>query len=243
MSIYAAFDKRVVGRLALALGCILTFNLVALRTWAWAQSGHVQDGQMIAVSGTNVGVPACASCHGSAGEGAPAVGIPRLAGFDKDYLERELDAFRNGTRASPVMTQYALALTPEQVASVSAYYASLAMPSSSDVDVDTVTSPGQGRGVALAGNLAAGVPSCASCHGAAGQGYHSAPALDGQSAAYISAQLAAWKHGARAEGPDFFMSLIAPRLSDSDITAVSAYYASLPVSQNTSHPPKPTSGP
>ena len=51
--------------------------------------------------------------------------------------------------------------------------------------------------------------------------------LGGQHAAYLEAQLQAWKSGARGGDAMAVMSNIAQRLSDADITAVSAYYASL----------------
>jgi cytochrome c553 len=45
----------------------------------------------------------CAACHGAAGEGSSARGIPRLAGQNADYLAHALSMFKDGTRASPVM--------------------------------------------------------------------------------------------------------------------------------------------
>ena len=45
------------------------------------------------------GVPACASCHGSRGEGL-APSFPRLAGQHAPYVEAELKQFRDGRRAS-----------------------------------------------------------------------------------------------------------------------------------------------
>lgn len=192
---------------------------------AWADDGRFQSGQLIANNGTNTGVPACSACHGASGEGQIAAGIPRLAGFDVSYLERELSAFRNGTRNNPAMTQFAKNLTPSQVVAVSEYYASLPAPAMASA---AVAGPeAQGQIIAAAGNMALGIPSCESCHGAQGGGNVAAPPLAGQSAAYITEQLNGWRHGARSEGPDYFMPIVANRLSDSDVASISAYYASL----------------
>src|SRR5690625_4471413 len=43
-------------------------------------------------------VAACSSCHGPAGLGNEAAGFPRIAGQHSVYLEKELNAFRGGTR-------------------------------------------------------------------------------------------------------------------------------------------------
>jgi cytochrome c553 len=73
------------------------------------------------------------------------------------------------------------------------------------------------------------VPACASCHGASLTGRSPAiPGLLGLHGDYISAQLGAFRYGTRhAASPDC-MHEIATRLSDRDITAISAWLASLP---------------
>lgn len=66
------------------------------------------------------GVPACASCHGERGQGNGQ--FPRIAGQHGDYLLRQIDVFRNGTRAnSPVMAAVAHTLDKEQANAVVAY--------------------------------------------------------------------------------------------------------------------------
>ncbi len=52
------------------------------------------------------GTPACSSCHGAEGQGAGP--FPRLAGQHKEYLLRQIEVFRNGTRGNaPVMSTVA----------------------------------------------------------------------------------------------------------------------------------------
>ncbi len=66
------------------------------------------------------GVPACASCHGAQAQGAGT--FPRLAGQHQEYLLRQIEVFKNGTRGNaPVMTAIAHTLSPEQAEAVAAY--------------------------------------------------------------------------------------------------------------------------
>jgi cytochrome c553 len=66
------------------------------------------------------GVPACASCHGAQAQGAGQ--FPRLAGQHEAYLLRQIEVFKNGTRANaPVMTAVAHTLSDEQAKAVAAY--------------------------------------------------------------------------------------------------------------------------
>ncbi|PNW94904.1 cytochrome C [Burkholderia pseudomallei] len=63
---------------------------------------------------------ACASCHRQNGQGAGT--FPRLAGQHADYLRRQIDVFRNGTRANaPVMSAVAHTLDGEQAKAVAAW--------------------------------------------------------------------------------------------------------------------------
>jgi cytochrome c553 len=70
-------------------------------------------------------VPACASCHGAAGDGIP-VQYPRLAGQHQEYTSAQLVAFRSGTRHnSEPMRTIAMRLSDAEIAAVSDYIAGL----------------------------------------------------------------------------------------------------------------------
>jgi cytochrome c553 len=56
---------------------------------------------------------------------------------------------------------------------------------------------------------------------------HSAPYLAGQSADYLAAELQSWREGKRKNDAGELMSSLVQRLSDADVSAVSAYFASL----------------
>lgn len=66
------------------------------------------------------GVPACASCHGAQGAGNGQ--FPRLAGQHADYLLRQIEVFKNGTRANaPVMSAVAHTLGPDDAKAVATF--------------------------------------------------------------------------------------------------------------------------
>jgi cytochrome c553 len=74
-----------------------------------------------------LGVPACAGCHGPAGAGIP-VQYPRLAGQHKNYVVSQLKSFRRGERANDanaVMRTIAARLNDTQIDALGEYIAGL----------------------------------------------------------------------------------------------------------------------
>jgi len=81
---------------------------------------RVAEGRQIFESGVaQAGVPACATCHGPEGRGRDV--FPRLAGQHVAYQVKQLQAFRAGLRASPVMEPIARALTASEMQAVAVY--------------------------------------------------------------------------------------------------------------------------
>lgn len=73
-------------------------------------------------------IPACVSCHGPAGRGVGAH-FPALADQHASYIARQINAWRNGTRANDpqaLMKGIAVRLPAADIAAVSAYFAHLA---------------------------------------------------------------------------------------------------------------------
>ncbi len=66
----------------------------------------------------------CAACHGATGISAVPM-YPNLAGQKELYLAKQLRDFKSGARKDPVMGAMAMPLSPEDIANISAYYASL----------------------------------------------------------------------------------------------------------------------
>jgi formylglycine-generating enzyme required for sulfatase activity/uncharacterized membrane protein len=67
-------------------------------------------------------IPACTACHGVAGDSQNSA-FPKLAGQFASYLDAQLRAFRDGTRASPIMDVAAKSLTDEEVANIAQFLA------------------------------------------------------------------------------------------------------------------------
>lgn len=67
---------------------------------------------------------ACAMCHGALGLSMQP-GVPNLAGQQEVYLAEQLRHFRNGKRASEVMSVIARPLSNADIDNLAAWYASL----------------------------------------------------------------------------------------------------------------------
>ena len=66
----------------------------------------------------------CSACHGAEGVSVSEA-IPNLAAQRAGYIETQLKALKDGSRKSPIMNAMAAQLTPEDMANVAAYFASL----------------------------------------------------------------------------------------------------------------------
>jgi cytochrome c553 len=95
--------------------------------------------------------------------------------------------------------------------------------------VSAQPSPARSGGAAgqqiAAQGTAAGVPACASCHGARGEGAAAFPRLAGTGQAYLREQLDAFAEGSRKSA---VMQPFAQKLSAQERAAVAAYYSALP---------------
>ncbi|TCZ83362.1 c-type cytochrome [Lysobacter sp. N42] len=195
--------------------------LLALALLGSIPAAPAADPSTIARSGAP-GLAPCASCHGAAGEGQGS--FPRLAGLDGAYLARQLDDFASGRRASTVMTPIAKALSPADRRGLAGHYARLRATGTTGGAEDP-----DGRRLALEGAWSRGVPACVQCHGPDGRGVGAAfPALAGQTAGYISAQLRAFRSGQRNNDPLQLMRAPASKLTDQEIDAVARWFATRP---------------
>lgn len=66
----------------------------------------------------------CAGCHGPSGISSNPM-WPNLAGQKEGYLVKQMKAFRDGTRADPLMAPMAKPLTDSDIDNIAAYYSSL----------------------------------------------------------------------------------------------------------------------
>lgn len=180
------------------------------------------SGELIALSGGEAGAAnACFTCHGLDGSGNGA-GAPRLAGLGPGYLGRQLDDYASGRRRHPQMEYIARSLSSGERQAVAAFYADMPV----HIRVDAAVRP---HPLYTEGDPARGLASCASCHGADGEGVGAGnPPLAGQPSTYLAAQLHAWRSSERRNDPGNLMLDIARRLTEPEIKSLSAYAAALP---------------
>lgn len=216
----------------LTKGLLFLLPLLGLHAPAALAMGDAAAGRTIAMQGNGKGAVACVSCHGAAGEGNAAAGFPRLAGLNAEYLVKQLQDYKAGTRQNPVMQPFGAALTSQEMLDVAAYYAGLEPTGSQGPADDNAL----GEKLALRGDWGNDIPACVSCHGPGGRGIDPYfPAIAGQHAGYIRSQIQAWKSGTRKNDANDLMRVVAERMTDEQIEAVSRYFAGQP-------PVKPTSG-
>jgi cytochrome c553 len=178
----------------------------------------------------------CSSCHGDDGNSMVAT-FPKLAQQHSSYLAQQLHAFKDGTRNDPMMSPMAKSLSDDDIADISAYYATQkvsenALPTLPPADEDEKPAGkkddiqaiiAQGSDLYRNGNLKSEVSACIACHGPFGEGNKPAsfPALRSQHADYLIKALTDFKSGARSNNPDNIMHMIAKKMTDEEIKAVS----------------------
>ena len=164
----------------------------------------------------------CAACHGADGNALVAT-YPSLAGQNESYLVKQISEFKSGARSDAVMASMVASLTNEDIQNVSAFFASQTLvPAAAE-------SNERGKKLYLSGNAKAGITACIACHSIDGSGIDKAafPAVAGQSATYLKAQLEQFKTSARTNDTNSMMQNIAIKLTVKDIAALSSYMASL----------------
>ena len=131
----------------------------------------------------------CSTCHGPRGISTSSE-FPILAAQRKGYLAAQIDAFRKQTRAEKdahdFMWGIAGRLDEKIINGIAAYYAAQPRAPGRTDDPAIVA---KGKELFDKGLLDRGIPACATCHGANGEGVADFPRLAGQHAKYIAKQL------------------------------------------------------
>lgn len=164
----------------------------------------------------------CFICHGADGESSSPV-FPRLAGQNAQYVARQLADYASGKRKSSQMQPMVEGLTASDFAALGLFYESRPVHQHAIEDTDLAL---VGRYIYIRGNSFTGVPACASCHGASGQGTATLPRLAGQHAAYTERQLKQFNQRERTNDNQV-MHHIASRLSELETKAVASYISGL----------------
>ncbi|MBX3656048.1 MAG: cytochrome c4 [Ramlibacter sp.] len=164
----------------------------------------------------------CAACHGADGNsGSPA--NPKLAQQHPEYLVKQLQEFKAGKRANPVMQGFASALSDADMKNIAWWVTSKKAKPGFAKDKALVA---LGERIYRGGIADRQVPACAGCHSPNGAGIPSQyPRLSGQHADYTVTQLTAFRDGARKNSAT--MTDVAAKLNDREIKAVSDYIAGL----------------
>jgi cytochrome c553 len=169
----------------------------------------------------------CFMCHSEHGNDPDLGFVPRLAGQNATYIEGQVNAFRDGSRADPPAIIYmwpvAQNLSNDQIKQAAEWYA--AQPAPQPVPVDGTVD--EGRSIYMNGILAAGVAACVSCHGPKADGNAIFPRLAGQTPQYLLAQLRFFRAAVRNDTSAEIMKPVALHLTDDQMIAVSKYLGSL----------------
>jgi cytochrome c553 len=203
----------------------ILLSLVLLGTSAlnisYAAQGNVDAGKTKSAM--------CGACHGVDGNSLVPM-YPSLAGQGSSYIAKQLADFKTGLtsggkegRVNAIMGGMAMALSEQDMLDLGAYYsaqpAKYAGGATSDV----------GKKLYFGGDIERGITACIACHGADAKGMSQAgfPALGGQNAMYLTAQLESFRSGARNNDKNGMMRNIAMKLEDADIAALVQYMATI----------------
>lgn len=181
------------------------------------------SGQLIAMSGGPGGAAnACFTCHGLNGEG-DGISVPRLAGLDHGYLQKQMEDYASGLRADPVMTPVAKKLSQHHRRLVAEYYARLPSPAPAAA-FDRLPTPS----LWTEGDSQRGIVACEICHGPNGEGRGGQPAVAAQPPAYTIEQIERFQSGDRRNDPRGVMATAVHRLTDEETRMIAAWLASRP---------------
>lgn len=201
----------------------------------WGQSASVVHlEQLMPDEPPDAVATSCSRCHGLDGMGRGIGAFPRLAGQRAAYLLASLQAYARGERHSGIMQSVAAGLDPGAMQQIAQYYSTRNSPTRSIGSAAPAAALEaaieEGRAIATTGLPGQLVPACVECHGpGVGRRNPHYPVLAGQYAAYIVQQLSLFQAGHRGGTPyHHIMHRIAGRLTNEQIRAVAAYFASLP---------------
>ncbi len=207
----------------LAVGLILAGPALAapssnvawtLETVKLIEGGDPEKGKQLSAS--------CVGCHGAEGV-SPNPMWPSTAGQDAAYTYKQLKDYKDRTRDNAIMMGMVMALSDQDMADVSAFYAAqpLPAPQGDGGNDDALRLVKEGDGPRL-------VPACNTCHGRKGEGNkrsHGMPALAGQMPQYFSQTMQLYRSGGRANDVYSVMRSIAKNLTDEEINGLADYYA------------------
>jgi cytochrome c553 len=158
----------------------------AAATPAEAPAVAMTDAQKAALRKT---IDTCGTCHGVNGRSVSPT-FPNLAAQTAPYLELQLHAFKDQSRADPDAQAYmwgmASQLSDAMISALANYFAAQSAPVGTAGNATLIA---QGKKLYEEGVPARQIPPCATCHGPQAQGMATFPRLAGQHAPYLLKQL------------------------------------------------------
>jgi cytochrome c553 len=134
-------------------------------------------------------IETCSACHGQNGRSV-APTFPNLAAQTAPYIELQLHAFKDQTRADPDAQAYmwgmASQLSDASISGLAAYFSKQSAAAGKSGNAALIA---QGKQIFVEGVPGRQIPACATCHGAQAQGNGPFPRLAGQHAPYLLKQL------------------------------------------------------
>ena len=194
------------------LQSVVVFSILCGLQASAVADGSVEEGQSKSTP--------CIACHGVNGNSSNPV-WPNLAAQHKQYIKKQLQAFKSGSRSDPLMTPMAMGLSDDDVEDLAAYFDAQTL---TGLEADAKRAP-LGQRVYRGGDSNTSVAACIACHGPGGDGNPTAgyPSIKGQQSAYVAVQLRAYRAGTRKTDPNQMMRDVTRTMSDEQIDAVAAY--------------------
>lgn len=164
----------------------------------------------------------CAACHAPDGNSVIPVN-PKLAQQHPEYLVKQLQEFKSGKRANPIMVGMATMLSDQDMQNVAFWLNSKTAKPGFAKDKELVA---LGERIYRGGIADRQIPACAGCHSPNGAGIPAQyPRLSGQHADYMVVQLTSFRDDVRKNSLQ--MTGVAAKMNDREIKAVADYIAGL----------------
>jgi cytochrome c553 len=156
----------------------------------------------------------CAHCHGTDGNSTSSA-YPSLAGQTREYLYRQIKAFKEGQRKNAMMSPAAVVLSDQDMQDLAEYFAGQTLVRSSAKTDPAVVEQGK----KLAAEL-----QCVACHQPNFKGLNEFPRVSRQKYPYIVKQLKDFRDGIRASD---VMGPTVKNLTDEQVDALAQYLTGL----------------
>jgi cytochrome c553 len=183
-------------------------------------TARAEDANTVSQKDVQAKLTYCEVCHGVSAQGFRGYyPIPRLAGQQVAYIENELAGFVAHKRTNNIMFNVGHVLSPAMITALATDLHDLNPKPVGGGPKELVPA---GEKIFQQGVSDAGVPPCASCHGADAKGNGEFPRLAGQLYPYVVSQLTNWSNE-RGENNSNVMAPIAHSLTQPQIKAVAAY--------------------